>query len=169
MDQIDIEVNNLIMREMGLEVGRGNRIVDQDTGMPVLIRGMNLTAPGCYTGNNSMEFDPHNNKRLMNLLFGYFLNKHSEESDVDVLTYYNVDSGNKSYIECKMSDNSTITSRAYSRDSLKYTDIITQLNGDESPNLSMYDCEKQNTVKNKRSSSTNEKNKSNTKAAKNSK
>ena len=169
MNEMDLEVNRLLMREMGLEVGNGQRIIDQDTGISMKFKGMDIVAPGHYGGNGSIEFDPHNNRRMMSTLFGYFLEKHSDESDVDVLTYYNIDGdNNKSSIQCKMSDHSLITSKPYLRDSLKCADIIIQLNGGASPNLEKYDIEPQPTTV-KRRGATSGKNKSNTKTAKNSK
>lgn len=170
MNQKDIEINNLIMQEIGLEVGIGNRIIDQDTGNVLTFKGMNVIAPGHYGGHNSIEFDPYNNKKMMSNLFGYFLNKHSEESDIDVLTYYNVDTdnGSRSYIECKLSDNSKLTSKPYTRESLRCTDIIVQLNGGSSPDLWCYDTTNEDPIKRKRSTN-NGKNKSNSKTRKNSK
>lgn len=166
MNQKDLEINNLIMQEIGLEIGIGNKIIDQDTGAALAFKGMTVIAPGCFS-HNAIEFDPHNNKKMMSNLFGYFLDKHSEESDVDVLAYYNVDHGNKSAIECKLSNQTCITSKPYTRDSLKYADIIIQLNGGTAPDFDQYDTEKETTVRKKRSN--NAKNKSNTKTAKNSK
>lgn len=169
MNQSDIEINNLIMREIGLEVGPGQCIVDQDTGISIGFHGMNIKAPGAYCGRNSIEFDPHNNKKMMNLLFGYFLDKHSKESDVYVSAFYNVDNGNNTgSIECRMSDQSTIRSKNYKRDSLKCADIITQLNGGSSPNLEAYDTVKESTITKKKRSNKSDKNKSNSKTTKNS-
>ena len=167
MNQIDLNINNLIMREIGLEVGTGHRIIDQDTGATMTFGGRDIVAPGIYGGSNAIEFDPYNNKRMMNRLFGYFLEKHADESDVEVTTYYNVDKGEKGSIECKMSDHTTITSKPYIRESLKCADIIIQLNGGEAPDFSEYDTVNEPPVKKR--SSTNAKNKSNSKAAKNSK
>ena len=169
MNTNDLEINNLIMREIGLEIGPRQRIFDQDTGVEIKINGMDVMAPGCYGGRQSIEFDPHNNKKMMNHLFGYFLEKRAEETDVDVLTYYNVDKENR--VECKLSNNETIVSGSYVKDSLKYADIIIQLNGDTPPDLSKYDAQtvtQNQTIKRKTTRSvSNAKNKSNSKAAKN--
>lgn len=167
MNQTDLSINNLIMNEIGLEVSTSNRIVDQDTGMTMTFGGKEIIAPGAYGGYNTVEFDPYNNKRMMNRLFGYFLEKHADESDVGVMTYYSVDKGDKSSIECRMTDQSVISSKPYIRDSLKCADIIIQLNGGEAPDFSEYDTVTETTVK--KGSKTNAGNKSNSKAAKNSK
>lgn len=130
MNASDKEINTIIMQEIGLEVGENNRIYDQDTGVKITINNMDVIAPGNYCDKQSIEFDPHNNRKLMSQLFGYFLDKHSEETDIDILAYYNVDDGKNGYIECRMSNNELISSKSYQRDSLKYTDIIMRLNGE---------------------------------------
>ena len=169
MNNMDLEVNRLLMREMGLEIGNGQRIIDQDTGMSMKFKGMDIVAPGYYGGSGSIEFDPHNNKRMMATLFGYFLEKHSDESDVDVLTYYSIDNGgDKSSIQCKMSDQSLITSKPYLRESLKCADIIIQLNGGASPDLDKYDTMPQPTTVKRRGNNSG-KNKFNSKTGENSK
>lgn len=140
MNATDKEINTLIMQEIGLEVGSRQRIYDQDTGAVIKINGMDVVAPGSYCGNKAMEFDPHNNRKMMSQLFGLFLEKYSEETDIDVLIYYNVDDvDSKSKIECVLSNNEVITSKPYTRDSLKYTDIIMQLNGGDAGDLTKYD------------------------------
>lgn len=166
MNNINKEINTLIMQEIGLDIGPGNRIFDQDTGMEIKINGMDVIAPGCYCDDKSIEFDPYNNRRLMGQLFSHFLDKYSNETDLDVLTYYNVDSDNKSRVECLFSDNSTVSSKSYNKDSLKYTDIIIQLNGGEANDLNKYDLlEEKESIKRRkrgtRNNVTSTKNKSN--------
>lgn len=139
MNNLDKEINMLIMQEIGLEVGDRNRIFDQDTGLELKINGMDVTAPG-YQERQAMEFDPYNNRKMMNQLFGYFLDKHSDETDIDVISYFDVPHDkDTSCVTCRMSDNSTITSNPYKRDSLKYTDLIIQLNGGEVEGLDKFD------------------------------
>lgn len=170
MNKIDLEINNTIMREIGLEVGLDKRIVDQDTGVGLSFKGMDVVAPGSYCGRNSIEFDPYNNKKMMNLLFGYFLDKYSDESDNSVAVSYSVngEDKNKAAIECRMADMSKIRSGEYMRESLRCTDIIMQLNGEENPDLHKYDLPKENETIKKRVKS-NAANKSNRKTATNSK
>ena len=135
------EINMIIMREMGLEIGNNNRIYDQDTGTELKINGMNIVAPGCYQ-KQSMEFNPYNNKKMMSQLFGYFLNKISDEGGPNVIAFYN---GDNSRIECKTEDNEVISSGSYSKETLRYVDLVMRLN-DEDPsdiNLSKYDINKQ--------------------------
>lgn len=135
----DKEINTLIMQEIGLEVGPRQRVYDQDTGAAIRINGMDIVAPGCNGGRQAVEFDPYNNRKMMGQLFSHFLEKYAEETDVDCQTFYNVDSGTNGKVQCRLSDNTILTSKPYQRDSLKYMDIIMQLNGDASPDLEKYD------------------------------
>ena len=154
MNDFDKEINIRIMQELGYEPNRHRQLVDQDSGSPIVINGMPVMAPGYYGGRNSVEFDPYNNKKMMNQVFGHFLEKYADENGVNVSTFYNIDgTDGTGRVECKFSDNQTITSGAYSRDSLKYVDIIMQLNGDPSgeEDLRKFDVvEKRPTVKPRR-------------------
>ena len=136
MNQLDTEINTIIMQELGLEVGLGIKITDQDTGDAIRFRGKDVVAPGFFNGR-SVEFDPINNPKMMNSLFNRFLESHSEESDTYVSTFYPIESSN--CIECRMSDQTSIRSKSYDRECLKYADIIIQLNGGRSSDLSKYD------------------------------
>lgn len=139
MNELDKKANILIMQEIGCEVGPRQRIYDQDTGDAIKINGSDVVAPGNYAGPQSMEFDPYNNRKMMGQIFSHFLKKNSEETGVDVVAFYNVGNGDNSSIECRLSDNRVIRSNEYSRDSLKYTDIIMQLNGDGATDLKVFD------------------------------
>lgn len=139
MNNMEKEINTIIMREIGLEVGSCDRIYDQDTGAEIRINGMNVIQPSGYCGQQDIGFDPYNNRKMMNYLFSYFTQKHADETGVEVTAFYNVGSGPDTCIECRLSNNEVIRSRPYVRDSLKYTDLIMQLNGDQSEDLSEYD------------------------------
>ena len=149
MNDFDKEINLKIMQELGLEPNRHRQVIDQDSGMAIVINGMPVMAPGYYGGRNSIEFDPYNNKKMMSQLFGHFLEKYADENGVSVSAFYNIDSkDNSGKVECKFSDNQVVTSRPYCRDTLKYVDIVMQLNGDQERNLEKYDIvEKKPTVK----------------------
>ena len=101
----------------------------------------------------------------MNSLFNRFLETNSEESDVYVSTFYPIDSSN--CIECRMSDQTSIRSKSYNRDSLKYADVMIQLNGGRSSDLSKYDEVPKPTTVRKRGNGN--ANRTNTRTARNSK
>ena len=155
----DYEINKLVMQEIGLEVGPNKRIYDQDTGAAIRINNMDVVDQGSYTNSRSTEFNPSGNRKMMGKLFGYFLDKRSEETGINVSTYYNVDGNNS--IECRLSDDTTIKSKSYTRDSLKYLDIMMQLNGEKNVDLKEYDQPiEKDTIKRKRK--TGDRNESNT-------
>lgn len=140
------KINDIIMQEIGLGVGPAKKIYDQDTGMILQVNGLDLVAPGYYRDKRTIEFDPYNNRKMMNYLFGHFIQKYYDETDIEMIAFYNMDGNdpNLGKIKCTMSDNSNITSREYQRDSLKYTDIIIQLNGGDSGYLKEYDTPVEN-------------------------
>ena len=158
MNAEDKKINSIIMNELGFEPTENGFIRDQDTGNDIKINGVTLVAPGLGANrkNKEMEFDPYNNKKMMGQLFGYFLDKVSDESDEEIVSFYDINTNtDKSKIECKKSDNSTITSGEYKKDSLKYVDIIMRLNGETNPEdyLREYDKVNQPTVISKKSAS----------------
>lgn len=135
------EVNNIIMQEIGLEIGQAYKMIDQDTGIALKINGADVVAPGHFRGRQTIEFDPYNNRKMMNSLFGYFLEKHEDETGVGVVTFYDIpsDEPDKGSIKCVLNDNTTIQSGNYMRDGLKYADLIVQLNGGEANSFQDYD------------------------------
>lgn len=134
MNKIDKEINEIIMNEMGLDIGLESRIYDQDTMRPIEINGMKVMAPGVYGGKQSVEFDPYNSVKQMSYLFGYYTKKFAEENGKEVIASYEINTEDKKgKIECRFDDNETISSEAYYRDSLKYTDMIMKMNGDMNP------------------------------------
>lgn len=138
MNNLDKEINSLIMKEIGLEVGPYNKVVDQDTGVRIKIGGKDILSPGSKSSSQALEFDPYNNKKLMSQIFGYFTGKQEDETGVGVLAVYQQDDGKMS---CRLDDNTVLSSESYQRDSLKYTDLIMQLNGAtrDEISLSQYD------------------------------
>lgn len=151
MTELDREINTIIMNEVGLEIGDDNIVRDQDNGSPIQCNERYITPPGVDGGYGTVEFDPHNNRKLMNSIFGYFLDKYSEETGIEASAFYNKRKDNGECIECKMSDNTVITSQPYKKDSLKYTDIIIQLNGGQcGDELKKYDITENATIKSKK-------------------
>lgn len=142
MNQIDKEINEIIMNEMGLDIGLESRIYDQDTMRPIEVNGMKVMAPGVYGGKQSVEFDPYNNRKQMSYLFSYYTKKFAEENGKEVIASYAVDDDNgKGKIECRLENNEIISSGSYQRDTLKYADMIMKMNGDPNPSqtIAKYD------------------------------
>lgn len=141
MESNDREINKLIMREIGLEIGPENRITDQDTGLQIKLEGIDLVAPGCYDGPQTIEFDPYNNRKMMVQLFSYFADKQRNETGIGILGFYNGSNTNNNSLSCRLTNDRIIESKPYRKESLKYTDLIMKINndGEEVDDLSKYD------------------------------
>ena len=151
MDDLSLKFNNLMIQEMGFEIGPNKRLYDQDTGMMLHLDGKQLVAPGCVSGKEVQEFDPYNSTKMMSQLFSYYTDKlvqNGESTEYNVI--YNVDIGNgRGRIEMR-NDEDIIKSALYTRDQCKYADLILRLNGDENPNLKEFDIPKsKKTIKKK--------------------
>lgn len=131
------KIKNIIMQEIGLDVGSDNCIYDQDTGVKLSINGSDVVYK--KTNRNQVEFDPYNNKKMMDQLFGYFLSKYSEETEVEAITYYPVAEENGNRLECVLNNDCVLRSKDYMRDALQYADIILQLNGGDTKELNNLD------------------------------
>lgn len=144
MDELSMRFNQMLMQEMGIDVGAGNRLYDQDTGAKLQYEGKDLVAPGSEFTRNAQEFDPYNSTRMMAQMFTFFTDKLAsigEDTDFDVV--YMVEDGDPgiAHIEAK-NDKTLIKSGSYLRDQCRYADLIMRINGDEDPNLKDFDIPK---------------------------
>lgn len=140
-----VELTEKLMQEIGLEIDSNHCIVDQDNGSRLQFNGKNLKyiEDGIRTGRNDLEFNPVENSKLMNHLFSYYTNKIHQEDGRYINIYYPVECAeNKGFIELKDGDNNIMRSGEYYNDSLKYADLIFQLNGEEDVDLSEYDSKR---------------------------
>lgn len=144
MDHLSMKFNKMIMEEVGLEVGEGSRIYDQDTGDLVQIEGKDLVAPGAPSNRETQEFDPYNSTRMMSQIFGYYAKKVADSGEApEYGVMYNVDCGNGKGYVTMMNDDEKLVSKPYSREQCKYADLILQINGDEDPDLKEFDVKKE--------------------------
>jgi gamma-glutamyl-gamma-aminobutyrate hydrolase PuuD len=119
--------------------------MDQDTrdNLSFKSRQMKYSSQNQVTiGNKDMVFDPASNKSVMSSLFDYYANKLQEEDEHYVSMYYEKQEEDKTSLEAKV-DDEIITTKPYYRDSLKYVDMIMQLNGSKDVDLSQYDEKKE--------------------------
>lgn len=144
MDDLSLKFNNLMMQEMGIDVGAGNRLYDQDTGNKLQYEGRDLVAPGTEILRNVQEFDPYNSTRMMAQMFTFFTNKLAESGEApefDVVYTVEDHERGRAHVEMK-NDTDIIKSGSYLRDQCRYADLILQLNGDENPDLKEFDIPK---------------------------
>lgn len=135
MDELSTKFNNLMLSEMGLEVGAQRRLYDQDTGDALQFEGKNLYAPG-HTPPfpDCQEFDPYNSHKMMYQMFSYYTAKLAEAGEIpEFSVIYNTDAPNgRGRVEIK-NNSDKITSDAYQRDQCRYADLILRINGEEDP------------------------------------
>ena len=134
-----------LMQEIGLDIDNNKHIVDQDTGSLLQFNGKNLKFVENeeeFIPRGDAAFDPIGNPKLMNHLFSYYTSKIHDEDGRYVNIYYPVQDSKdvkKGAIELKEEkENIKLRSENYYNDSLKYMDLILQLNGEDG-NLSEYD------------------------------
>lgn len=136
------ELNIRIMKEIGLEINDHNYIIDQDNGTELMMNGKYLISERGKTNvrDNSIIFDPKNNKKQMVNLFSYYTNKISEEDGVEISVFYpSINKDGSGSITLVDDNNDEIKSKNYYNDCLKYADLIFQLSGDTNVDLSEYD------------------------------
>jgi hypothetical protein len=143
MEDLDKKINNLLMEEMGLEEGDRRRVYDQDSGIQYQFKGKDLVSPGAKGGKTAIEFDPINNSKMMNLMFGGFVDKlEDEESIPPVASYCTVPDGDKIRAKILFSDKSVVQSNPYKNETVCYADLVFRLNGEEDVNLDEYDFDR---------------------------
>lgn len=151
MTESERYLNELLMKEIGLDVGQRMRLIDQDTGVPLTYKGKDIVSPNALPNNNVIVFDCYNSTALMQKMFGYYTKKYEDDNGISLdRTYMSDTSDGKCTISITDSENNTITSSPYQRDTLRYMDLIMRLNGDDNPNLEKYDIPKNGSKKQNR-------------------
>lgn len=134
----NISFNDLVLNEIGIEF-RNNILVDQDTHQTLYFNDKCISLFDHRLFKYHI-FNPLTDLKLMTFLFNYFLEKIKEEDDiyVDVVYYKQVINSYKSPLALRANGKEYL-SRIYNLESLKYLDLICQLNGGTDVDLSRYD------------------------------
>ena len=127
------KLNNFIIKEAGLELDKQNHVIDQDTGMPIIIKGKIVkynNGPVKRLNSNEIEFDPLNNPVLAGEICNNYINKLTEEGVLDTIAFgpSNKEKNTEGVAMC-MTHTNKIISGKYNLDSLKYIDLIAKING----------------------------------------
>lgn len=136
-------LDQLVLDEIGLEFYNGV-LIDQDTRNTILYNEKTIIPKLQGHARSSQvyaEFDPKNPK-FMNFLFSYFTNKILKEQNIYIETVYYIPI--KGSYRCPLAikaNGSEYHSRVYNLESLKYLDLICQLNGGVDVNLDIFDIE----------------------------
>lgn len=151
MTDKDIIINNRLMEEFNLEPGSRRRVYDHDTGELKTVKGKEMVVPGAIPGKFSVEFDPINSVRQMNLLFGSYVESLEETGVLDgsVVAYCtmpsNVPGKVKAVIKINPDDGGPIqeiSSKPYKNETSAYADLVCRINGDESVDMTEYDYDR---------------------------
>lgn len=125
------KLNDFIIKEAGLELDNNNHVIDQDTGMPIIIKNKYVkynNGPVSRLYPNEIEFDPLNNSYLANEICSNYINKLYEEGELNSIAYgiSNKERNTEGVATCIADTN--IVSDIYNLDSLKYIDLIAKIN-----------------------------------------
>ncbi len=136
----NMSFEQLVLDEIGLEFSQDGYLIDQDTRQPLLYLSQPVVRRDVIR-RNCHRFDPLNNPKFMNFLFSYFSNKLRMEQDIciNVVYYKVIQNSRNSPLAIKANENKEYVSRIYSSETIKYLDLICQLNGGVDVDLSRYD------------------------------
>ena len=126
------KLNDFIIKEAGLELNSQNHIIDQDTGLPILVKGKAVkynNGPINRLTSNEIEFDPLNNPFLANEICNNYITKLTNEGIINPIAYgiTNTEKNTEGVAVCMNSSNKIISDK-YNLDSLKYIDLIAKIN-----------------------------------------
>lgn len=128
------KLNDFIIKEAGLELDSSNHVIDQDTGLPITIKGKSVkynNTPVVRLLPHEIEFDPLNNPLLANEICNNFVTKLQAEGELDSIVYgiSNKERNTPGCAMCINNNSEKIVSPQYNLDSLKYIGLIATLNG----------------------------------------
>lgn len=134
--QILQELNNFVLREVGLDLDHQYNVVDQDTGVQLQINGKLIkyyfgtdTNPDSNV-NGDKILDAVRDSYLMNFLVAYYIEKvKEEEPDLYIYSYHSINDrySPKTALEFKGSLN--VRTRFYLNDCLKFIEGLYRLTG----------------------------------------
>lgn len=149
---LDFKINTKIMNILGFEEGYRRRLYDQDTMSLCKMGGKEIVSPGNMSGRNAIEFNPINNPKMMNFIFGLYLNKKIDDEEIpEVLTFYIskiLDSNTntiKNYLTIKFENGTEYKSKLYNNETTCFAETILYLDSDNSSdleNMSKYDFDR---------------------------
>lgn len=128
------KLNDFIIKEAGLELDNNNHVIDQDTGMPIIIKGKSVkynNTPVVRLLPNEIEFDPLNNSLLANEICNNYITKLHNEGELDSVIYgiSNKERNMPGQAMCINNGTASVVTPNFNLDSLKYISLIATLNG----------------------------------------
>lgn len=125
------KLNDFILKEAGLELDEYNHIIDQDTGVPIIIKDKCVkynNGPVCRLMPNEIEFDPLNNPLLASEICSNYIYKLELEGELNTISYGLSNKERNTPGRAVCIADGTINSDEYILDSLKYIDLIAKIN-----------------------------------------
>lgn len=154
------KLNDFILKEAGLELDEDNHVLDQDTGLPITVKGRSVKYNNTSISrlaSNEIEFDPLNNPLLASEICGNYINKLGMEDELDTMAYgiTNTEKNTSGKGVWRGIDGDTLYTDNYNLDSLKYIGLIarlndTNVNSKEVINLKSYDQKEKKCVRRKK-------------------
>ena len=136
-----------LFAEIGLSINSDQYLYDQDTMSLIKYKDKYIKATvqpvEIYAGRNDIIFDPARNLNLMVTLFGYFVNKESNNPDGDTIRFISQytddnETRDKQRLVIKTA-NGDVASRFYQNIYLAYIECIFLLTGNFSVDLTNFD------------------------------
>ena len=125
------KLNDFVLREAGLELDDLNHVIDQDTGMPIIIKDKMVkynNSSIVRLASNEIEFDPLNNPLLASQICDNYINKLYQEGELHTTSYGISNRERNTLGRAVCIADEKIFTRDYVLDSLKYIDLIATIN-----------------------------------------
>lgn len=128
--------NDIVMREMGLDINDDNHVYNMDTNELFMIKDRYLKYLETEydpIGHNEIELNLLENPRLMEILYGIWIQRRSAARGYEVTSYYlsNIRGSNKGFFVMTYAVNgksSETRSEVFVNESLRIFNMITKIN-----------------------------------------
>lgn len=125
------KLNDFIIREAGLELDEYNHVIDQDSGLPIVIKDKKVkynNGPVYRLMPGEIEFDPLNNPLLASEICYNYIYKLELEGELNTISFGLSNRERNTPGKAVCIADSIINSDEYILDSLKYIDLIAKIN-----------------------------------------
>ena len=134
--ELKLAFNDIVMREMGLDINDDNHIYNMDTNELFMIKDRYLKYMETEyepISHNEIEFNLLENPRLMEILYGIWIQRRSASRGYEVTSYYlsNIRGSNKGFFVMTYSVNgesAETKSDVFINESLRIFNMITKIN-----------------------------------------
>lgn len=138
----NMSFNDLVLDEIGLEF-HNDFLIDQDSRNQLVFNSRYIIPNSSQLWDKGYYvFNPYKDLKFMNFLFDYFTKKILNEQNIYIdVVYYKPVKNSHNYPLAVRANGREYISKVYNVESLKYLDMICQLNGGTNVDLSRFDAE----------------------------